>query len=324
MSFLKEKALTIANLLFWFILLYIVAMIVYWFIALQQQSRQITTHRKIELKSADPGYRGKIDEINNEERRKTLQYIGEGATFLLLIIVGAVFIYRAVRRQFIVSQQQHNFMMAITHELKTPISITKLNLETLQKHKLDEEKQHKLIQMTLQETERLNSLADNILISSQLEGGGYKMSKEELDLSSLASACVQDYSHRFTQRKWISKIENDIVFTGDALLLQIMINNLLENAIKYSPKDSTISFDLNTKPGSIELNVADEGNGIPENEKKNIFERFYRIGNEDQRKTKGTGLGLYLCRKIAKDHHANIFVSNNITKGSIFTIRFIT
>ena len=73
-------------------------------------------------------------------------------------------------------------MMAITHELKTPIAVAKLNLETLQKHKLDELKQQRLIQMTLQETNRLNALTNNILISSQLEGGGYKLVEEELDL----------------------------------------------------------------------------------------------------------------------------------------------
>ncbi len=322
MSILKKKSLFIATILYWFILLYIIAMIVYWFIALQQQNRQMTVYKKIDLKSYDPAYMQKINAFNKEEQSKTFQYIGEGTIFLLLIIVNAVYIYRVVKRQFNVSQQQQNFMMAITHELKTPIAVTKLNLETMQKHKLDDLRQQKLLQKTLQETERLNTLADNILISSQLEGGGYVLLKEELDFSSLAAGCVNEYRHRFHERKWTISIENDIPITGDALLLQIMINNLLDNAFKYSPNESCIGFQLKKQGHAILLNVTDEGPGIPDHEKKKIFHRFYRIGNEDIRKTKGTGLGLYLCKKIATDHDGQITVTDNAVKGSSFTIRF--
>ncbi|WP_457848411.1 histidine kinase dimerization/phospho-acceptor domain-containing protein, partial [Staphylococcus aureus] len=93
----------------------------------------------------------KILAIEEAKKRKTAQYVGEGVTFLALIIIGAVFVFRATRRQLKLSQQQQNFMMAVTHELKTPIAITQLNLETLQKRKLEEDKQQKLISNTLQE-----------------------------------------------------------------------------------------------------------------------------------------------------------------------------
>lgn len=322
MSVFKRKRLVIATLVYWFLLLYIVAALVWWFIALQQQNRQMSSYKMMELKADDPYYIEKVDAITNDERRKSTGYIGEGASYLLVIIIGAVFIYRAVRKQFVLSQQQQNFMMAITHELKTPLAITKLNLETLQKHRLDEQKQQKLLLMTLQETERLNSLANNILISSQLEAGGYISSKEELDLSSLAAGCVNDFRHRFPEYVWDVQIADGLTTTGDILLLQIMINNLLENAVKYSPKESTITLRLAKHPHSIELSVMDEGPGIPVNEKKNIFDRFYRIGNESTRKAKGTGLGLYLCRKIASDHNASISVSDNAAEGSNFTIHF--
>lgn len=322
MSIFKRKSLVIATLVYWFLLLYIVAALVWWFIALQQQNRQMSSYKIMELKADDPYYIEKIDVITKDERRKTAGYIGEGVSYLLVIIIGAVFIYRAVRKQFVLSQQQQNFMMAITHELKTPLAITKLNLETLQKHKLDEQKQQKLLLMTLQETERLNALANNILISSQLEAGGYISSKEELDFSSLAAGCVNDFKHRFPAYGWDIQIKNELTITGDTLLLQIMINNLLENAVKYSPKESIITFRLVKHPHTIELNVMDEGPGIPENERKKIFDRFYRIGNESMRKTKGTGLGLYLCRKIASDHDAIISVSGNAAEGSNFAIHF--
>lgn len=322
MKIFKKKGLAIAFYVYWSLLLYIVAALVFWFIELQNQSRQMTSYKLMELKADDPAYLNKIQAITKDEQSKNFQYIGEGSLFLIFILVAAVFIYRAVRKQFRVSEQQQNFMMAITHELKTPIAITKLNLETLQKHKLDEQKQKRILQMTLQETERLNTLANNILISSQLEAGGYNLAKDELDISSLAEGCVHDFKNRFPDYNWNINIEPDLALTGDTLLLQIMINNLLENAIKYSPKESTIMFLLKRQSNAIDLHILDEGPGIPEEERKKIFDRFYRIGNESVRKTKGTGLGLYLCKKIAADHNAVIQVTNNAGSGSKFSIHF--
>jgi K+-sensing histidine kinase KdpD len=199
-----------------------------------------------------------------------------------------------------------------------------LNLETLQKYNLDIEKQKKLIRMTLQEMNRLNILTNNILISSQLDGEGYKTAREELDLSALFKDCINDYKSRYPERKFYEHIEPEMDVKGDALLLQMMINNLLENAIKYSPKEKPISSVIKNENTSIQLSVVDEGPGIPDEEKKKIFEKFYRIGNEVTRKTQGTGLGLYLCRKIAKTHDADISVTNRSGGGSIFTITFRT
>jgi two-component system, OmpR family, sensor histidine kinase CiaH len=104
--------------------------------------------------------------------------------------------------------------------------------------------------------------------------------------------------------------------------LQILVNNLLENAMKYSPKDGTISCNLSKNHHKVVLSVVDEGAGIPDQEKKKIFEKFYRIGNEETRTAKGTGIGLYLCRKIAEDHNADIRVTDNPPSGANFSIRF--
>ena len=267
-------------------------------------------------------YQTELNRIIRERRRNNTKYVSEGITFFILILVGAGFVFRSVRKQFKVQLQQENFMMAVTHELKTPISVARLNLETLQKYTLDAEKQKKLIKMTLQETNRLNTLTNNILVSSQLDGGGFKFTKEELDLSDLLKDCVHDYKNRCPERTFYEHIQPDMDVKGDPLLLQMMINNLLENAIKYSGRETPVSCILKNENGSIQLSVIDEGIGIPENERKNIFNKFYRIGNEATRKTQGTGLGLYLCRKIAKDHNADISVTNHKGGGSIFTITF--
>ncbi len=322
MSIFKKKKLAVVTIAYWFLLLYIIAALIWWFIALQRQNHQMAVYQLTELKADDPAYLLKIEEITDAEKRKTARNIGEGSIFLLVILIGAAFVYRTVRKQIKMTQQQQNFMMAITHELKTPIAVAKLNLETLQKHKLDEAKQQKLITATLQEANRLNTLTNNILISSQLEGGGYKLLKEELDFSSLTATCVQDFHSRFPERTFNAAIAADIDIAGDALLLQILVNNLLDNAIKYAPKESAIDISLQKNDTNVFLKVTDKGPGIPDEEKKKVFERFYRIGNEQVRKAKGTGLGLYLCKKIAADHNADISVTNNHPAGSIFTVHF--
>ena len=325
-----KKRIRRITILYWVLLLYIVAALVWWFISLEKQNRDMAELKRIQLesrsvKTSDPIlYQNEYNKIIREKQRNHAKYISEGITFFLLILLGAGFVYNSVRKHFRLQLQQENFMMAVTHELKTPISVGRLNLETLQKYNLDTEKQKKLIRMTLQELNRLNVLTNNILISSQMEGEGYKTAREELDLSALFKDCINEYKSRYPERKFYEHIEPDMDVKGDALLLQMMINNLLENAIKYSPKEKPISSVLKNENDSIQLSVVDEGYGIPDEEKKKIFEKFYRIGNEVTRKTQGTGLGLYLCRRIAKAHNADISVTNRSGGGSIFTIIFRT
>ncbi len=322
-----QKKFRLITIIYWLLLSYIVAALIWWFISLEKQSHQITDLRFTELNfqkaRLEPGeYTKQYNQIQSESKRNTQKYIAEGITFLILILIGAFFVYRAVRRQFRMQYQQQNFMMAITHELKTPISVARLNLETLQKYQLDEDKQKKLIRMTLQETARLDTLINNILVSSQLEGGGYISSKEELDFSSLVRDCVKQAKSRYPDRIFSENIDEEIEIAGDPLLLQLMISNLLENAVKYSAKEKPISCQLHKSNNKVILNIIDEGIGVSDTEKTKIFEKFYRTGNESTRKTQGTGLGLYLCSKIAKDHNADISVTNNVPTGSNFAVYF--
>ena len=324
----NKKRIRFATTIYWLLLIYIVAALVWWFISLEKQNRQMTDFRTSQLNAAidsthDPLlFQTALRKIKAEDRRNLVKYISEGSTFFLLILIGAAFVYRSVRRYFHLQQQQQNFMMAVTHELKTPISVARLNLETLLKHHLDEDRKNKMIRMTLEETDRLNNLTSNILVSAQLEDEGYKISMEELDLSDLFKDCSRHYSQRYPDRHFIDSVEPDMDVWGDALLLQLLINNLLENAIKYSSKEAAIHCSLFPKDGKIELHVIDEGPGIPVAERKNIFQKFYRIGDETTRKAQGTGLGLYLCKKIAEDHDAEIFVRDYSPAGSDFVVRF--
>jgi two-component system, OmpR family, sensor histidine kinase CiaH len=324
----NKRRIRIATTIYWLLLFYIVAALVWWFISLEKQNRQMANFKISQLNAVIDSshspelYTSALAKIQQEHNRNFIKYTSEGTTFLLLILIGAAFVYRSVRRHFLLQQQQQNFMMAVTHELKTPISVARLNLETLQKHQLDTEKQRKLLRMTLEETERLNTLTNNILISAQLEGGRYAISKEELDLSDLFKDCIHNFIQRYPERKFVELVANDMDVNGDPLLLQLLINNLLENAIKYSPKEKPITCLLSQRSDKIELQIIDHGQGIPDTEKKNVFKKFYRLGDETTRKTQGTGLGLYLCKKIAEDHHAEISVKNTPSGGSSFTVSF--
>jgi two-component system, OmpR family, sensor histidine kinase CiaH len=321
MTIFPKSKLRLVTVVYWFLLLYIIAALIWWFIALERQNRRITEIR-IDAAEKQHDTIAMLDAIA-DGNRKTAQYIGEGVTFLALILVGAVFVYRAVRRQIRLAAQQQNFMMAITHELKTPIAVAKLNLETLQKRKLDETKQQKLITNTLQEAGRLDHLCNNILLASRLEGDdALSMTAHEVNLSEVAINCVQEARIHYASRVIQSDIEDGMYIYADELMMQLLINNLIDNAIKYSPKDQPIALQLTQNQGKAHLMVSDFGKGIADADKKRIFEKFYRSGDENTRTTKGTGLGLYLCSKIVKHFGGNITVTNNSPQGAIFTTIF--
>lgn len=306
--------------IYWFLLAYILAALVWWFIALNRQNEQMTSLRKQQLNKEQVNYADEARKIAGDKKRKTAQYIGEGSIFFLLIVAGAVFVYRAVVRELKLSRQQQNFMMAITHELKTPIAVAKLNLETLLMRKLDEEKRQKLLQHALQETNRLNVLCSNMLISSQIEAGGYRITNEDINISELVGNCVSDFLNRFPERAVKSGIDKNLFINGDVLLLQMAINNLVDNAIKYSPKDSEIRVQVNGNSGLVTISVANEGAGIDAKDREKIFEKFYRAGNEATRMAKGTGLGLYITRRIIETHKGKIYVDPGTDKGTAFVI----
>jgi K+-sensing histidine kinase KdpD len=316
----KSKKLRYIFIIFWILLAYILAALIWWFIALNRQNKLMTKYEMEQLQPTDKNYQATFNKIKALEKRKTAQYLGEGVTFFLLIVAGAVFVFRAVRRELRISQQQQNFMIAITHELKTPISVAILNLETMQKRKLDEAQQRRLIQTTLEETNRLNALCNNMLLSSQIEAGGYRITNEETNISELIGKCAQDFITRYPNHRIEFKITPDIFINGDRLLLQMLANNLIDNALKYGDKASPVTITLSEKDKKIIFQVKDRGKGIAEGERDKIFDKFYRVGNTATKAAKGTGLGLYLCKKITRQHNANISVTDNNPSGAIFTV----
>ena len=184
----NQKRLQRTTIIYWALLLYIVAALVWWWISLEKHNQRPTQeqYRLIEVKAATLGtleLANQAERINNLAIRNSAKHLSEGITFLIVILIGAVFVYRAVRRQLLLQQQQQHFMMAVTHELKTPIAITQLNLQTIKRHRLDQSQQDKLIDITLQETGRLNDLCENILITTRIDSGHYQIQKELNNIS---------------------------------------------------------------------------------------------------------------------------------------------
>lgn len=321
----KQKKFALVTIGYWFLLLYAVMALFFWFLSLNNQNNNLAQLKIAELSITAPkNYQEQLNNILAFKKRKETQYIAEGLTFFIVLIIGAWFVYRSIRKQIKLTQQQQNFLMAVTHELKTPIAVTQLNLETLQKRSLDASQQQKIISNTLQEANRLNGLCNNILLSSQIDSDSFKSNKQLVDVGLIVKASTDSFKKRFISKNIEVNIDENCYLKGETFLLEMLINNLLDNAIKYSPNNPTIVVKLLLYPNKIVLQVKDEGIGIDESQKDKLFTKFYRIENESTRTTKGTGLGLYLCKKIAKLHNGNISVTKNKPMGSTFEVQFNT
>jgi len=320
---MKKHKFYFISFTYWFLLLYIVSALVWWFISLEAQNKQMFFYRYEQLRTDDYQYQEKVLALQDARHRKSLQYVGEGLTFFFLIMVGAAYVYRTIRQGFKQADQQQNFMMAITHELKTPIAVARLNIETLLKRDLSPDQQRKLLENTLSETKRLNTLTSNILTTAQLESGQHTLSAKEINLSDILLDQLTQFRLRYPARDFVQQLTPDLWIKGEQLLLELLISNLLENAVKYATGHMPITATLeNLKDKYATLHIADLGPGIPTSEKARIFDKFYRAGNESTRKTKGTGLGLYLCKRITKEHGGLIQLADNQPNGAIFTIQF--
>ena len=307
---------------------YVIAAILFWGYSLEKQKDVVyqlekTILEKSKLKISAQQYNDEIKSIEEKRIRRTKQYYGEGSTFLLIILLSAGIVYYAYYRQLKLSQLQQNFMLSITHELKTPIAGIKLNMQTMQKRKLDEETNKELIKSSVLETNRLNDLCNNILIATQLENKRTVMFADEINLTNLVKEEIEEFKTRYPTLIINSLFQvDDFNFKGESTLWKVVISNLIENARKYSPSDEPIEIGISKENNNVKLSIKDKGVGISDAEKLKIFQKFYRIGNENTRNSKGTGLGLYIVKKIVTLYKYDISVKNNSPKGSIFEVLF--
>ncbi|GJM33764.1 MAG: two-component sensor histidine kinase [Saprospiraceae bacterium] len=255
--------------------------------------------------------------------RQEWMIVGEATFFVLILVIGIWMINRGYNREVMAAKQRRNFLLSITHELKSPIASIRLVLETFLRHnQLRPEQMTKLNQSALQETDRLNNLVNNLLLSAKLETL-YEPYLEPIDLSALLMELIQKMEHDHPQAHFTFQESGEIMFIqGDSVGLTSVFLNLLENAVKYAQNsDAKIHTSIQCENACMVIRIADNGIGIEEKEKKMIFEKFYRVGSEDTRKTKGTGLGLFIVDQIVKAHKGTIKVSDNQPRGTVFTIK---
>lgn len=254
-------------------------------------------------------------------QRQKWMIIGEGMVFLITLGAGIWFINASYHREIKVNEQRRNFLLSITHELKSPIASIQLVLETLLKRELSREKAVEFLKAALEENERLQRLVDNLLFSAKLEST-YQPDLEELDLAKIANEVMERFRVQNPQALLKVEVKGTLpLLLADRAGMTSVFSNLVENAIKYGPDQPNVEITLEMADDDhLQILVADNGQGVPPAERKNIFRKFYRIGNEQTRKTKGTGLGLFIVEQVVKAHGGSIGVEANHPSGTIFKI----
>lgn len=290
---------------------------------LNNEVYRLKTHVNLLQGESPEEVTAKGNELNEKLRARWIMITGEGSVFVGLLLLGIIQIRKTFIKEAALAQQQNNFLLSVTHELKSPIASAKLQLQTLEKRELNRNKQKEIIANAISDTERLNNLVENILLAAKIENSVYTVYKELVNLSQFLTEGLKQTINSFHYKRKIElRIEPDIMLGIDRTSFPSIILNLFENAVKYSTEDSIIIVELKSQGDKVVLRVIDEGIGIDQKEKTHIFQKFYRIGNEETRKTKGTGLGLYITDYLVKQHEGSISVKSNTPKGSIFEITF--
>ena len=270
----------------------------------------------------------KPEVIKREEEktnRRKAGWIGEGATMGAIMLFISIAMFLFLNRILDVNQQQNNFLLAVTHELKTPVASAKLAIQTAEKELKDSDtKLKKLLQMADKNLARLGKMMDHVLMLTRLESLTRYHVEQVLVLQELVEETVYELKNSFPESISINlHFEPDLAITGDRDQLGMALSNLITNAIKYStPGMERIFIFTYVDRGRVALKVIDEGIGIPNTEKRKIFRKFYRIGDENTRSSAGSGLGLYLVSKILRQHKAIISIEDNIPRGTVFKIVF--
>ena len=313
-------------ILFLYVLaLYILVQFCWWAYLLIDLNAEVFEHRieNVRLKSESKESQEKeIKFLENKIKQRRWMVIGEGSVFLILLVWGSVHSIKAFKKEVDLARQQKNFLLSITHEFKSPLASIKLYLQTILRHNLEREKEISFINNAIYDTERLNNLVENALLANLINHKGYTFIREEINLSAFVRLVVQKFQNVPNHQKISTQIEEGVSLLGDKNALHLLISNLLENAWKYSPAEKSIGVELYAEQGFIRLCITDKGIGIADEFKAKIFQKFFRIGNEETRKSKGTGLGLFIVKHIVEGHNGKITVQDNQPQGTIICVEF--
>lgn len=258
--------------------------------------------------------------VNSDENivhSKTMMIAGEAAVFIILLFVGVYFIRRSILKELALVHEKKNFSLSVTHELKTPIASTKLFVETLINRDLPREKEKDILKKVYADQNRLQQLVEDILLVSKIEESTLKIRLSKVNVKAFIEQIV---FNMVGNNPVTIDIDPGITMQIDEFYFSSVIQNLQSNAVKYSEENKPIVWSAKTKGSKIILQIKDQGKGIKDSEKLNVFKLFYRSGNEETRNTKGTGIGLYLVARIIKLHKGKIRALDNKPQGTIVEI----
>jgi signal transduction histidine kinase len=242
----------------------------------------------------------------------------------LLLATGIVLTHRNVAKEMALARLKSDFVSNVSHELRTPLSLIRLYAETLELGRLSSpEKYQEYYSIIRKESERLTALINNILDFSRIEAGRKEYVFRETDMRELVRNTLDSYRYQIEQNGFVfeeSVAEDVPSLRVDREAVSRSLLNLVNNALKYSQDRKYIGVNLYRENGAVKLEVIDHGIGIPLNEQRKIFEKFYRVGDPLVHNTKGSGLGLALVRRIARAHGGDVYVDSTPGEGSKFTI----
>lgn len=304
-------------LLFGLLTVYILLQFTWWAVLLLRKDR-VVARLTLELEALGADVGTAID-----TRRSLLMVVGEGSVFLGLLLFMLYFTFRAIRRDLDLARTQRNFLLAVTHELRTPIAAIKLQLQTLSRPTLDGEQREMLRTRAVQEADRLALLTDKVLMATSAEEGVLAMDHRELEVMELLRMVVDRARTHWAKDHTVTLVGPErLVVVSDGQALHSIAENLLENAAKYAPDGTSIELKVEEGREGWRMIVSDEGPGVPAAEQQRIFEKFYRGGQEETRKAKGTGLGLYIVRRLTQALGGSVHVRERDPHGAIFAASF--
>lgn len=265
-----------------------------------------------------------VTELESQSASRINRYLWEGGFFLVVLLGGMAVLTRTIRHDAELRRRQQNFLAAVSHEFKSPLASMQLAAETLVLRSKEEESQ-RLGQRVLEDCERLLRMVDNLLDTTRLEEGRHTLAPERTNLAKSAQACIAGIAAR-AERHGIEvrlDVPPDLALAIDPTALETILRNLLDNAVKacVAGEGKAIGVQARHVDGKVALAVSDDGLGFPPEDAELMFEKFYRLGDELRRSTPGTGLGLYIVKRLADLSGAEVqATSEGLGRGATVTL----
>lgn len=261
-----------------------------------------------------------LDSIKQTISNRVFMIVGEGLVFLLILIVGLWRIQVSIKKDHQLSLRQNNFLLSVTHELKTPLASTKLYLQTLLKRNFEKEQRDELLHKALQENQRLEEIVETILTAARIENRAFKLHRETIELNSFLIELAEQFNTKLG-KEWVKlALDHNLTLETDIFMFKTVVRNLLENASKYASDSPQALIQTQLTETSLKVSIADWGAGVPKEQQDAIFRKFVRVENEETRSQKGTGLGLYIASEFCKLLGGKLTYQTNKPHGSIFEI----